>query len=67
MKLFSGYVTHTLNNFPIAEIDKTVQVNKQALAINNSIKWREDEILTKLVFLLSKGRTNERTNERLKE
>ena len=28
--------------------------NEQALAINNSIKCREDELLTKLVFLLSK-------------
>ena len=57
MKLFAEFserVTHTLNNFPIAEIDKTIKVNEQALAINNSIKWREDEILTKLVFLLSK-------------
>ena len=35
-------------------IDKTIKVNEQALAINNNIKWREDEILTKLVFLLSK-------------
>ena len=51
---FSERVTHALNNFPIAEIDKTIKVNEQALAINNSIKWREDEILTKLVFLLSK-------------
>ena len=46
-------MTHTLNNFPIAEIDKTSKVNEQALAINNSIKWREDQILTKFVFLLS--------------
>ena len=43
-----------MNNFPIAEIDKTIKVSEQALAINNSIKWRESEILTKLVFLLSK-------------
>ena len=50
----SERVTHTLNNFPISKIDKTIKVNEQALAINNSIKWREDEILTKLVFLLSK-------------
>ena len=35
-------MTHNLNSFPIAEIDKTIQVNEQALAINNSIKWRED-------------------------
>ena len=51
---FSGRVTHTLNNFPIAEIDKTIKVNERALTINNSIKWKEDEVLTKLVFLLSK-------------
>ena len=50
---FSGRVTHTWNNFPIAEIDKTIKVNEQTLAINNSIKWKEDEILTKLEFLLS--------------
>ena len=50
----SGRVTQTLNNFPIGEINKTIKVNEQALAIDNSIKWREDEILTKLVFLLSK-------------
>ena len=50
----SERVTHTLNNFPIGERDKTIKVNEQALAINNNIKWREDEILTKLVFLLSK-------------
>ena len=37
----------TLNNFPIAEI-----VNGQALAMNKSIKWREDEIFTKAAFLL---------------
>ena len=41
---FSERVTHTLNNFPIGEIDKIMKVNEQALAIKNSIKWRGDEI-----------------------
>ena len=41
-------------NFPIAEIDKPIKVNDQALAINNSVKWRQDEMLRKLVFLLFK-------------
>ena len=46
MKLLLNFqsVTHTLNNFPIGEIDKTMKVNEQALAIKNSIKWRGDEI-----------------------
>ena len=53
MKLLLNF-QHTLNNFPIGEIDKTIKVTEQVLPIKNSIKCREDELLTKLVFLLSK-------------
>ena len=47
----SERVTHTLNSFPIVEIDKTIKVNEQAFAIKNSIKWRGDEIW-KLTFVI---------------
>ena len=51
---FSERVTHTLNSFPIAKIDKTIKLKGQVFVFNKSIKWREDFISTKFVFLFFK-------------